>query len=162
MRRLERSGETAALFYLDLDNFKAVNDTFGHQRGDEALLFLRDMLLENSRPGDVIARLGGDEFAVWLDGIAPEATMRRARAMIEAGRELKQFSGESTHPLGISIGVATHDPADGESLDQLLARADAAMYVVKNRGKGGIEMAPPLRVSRSGGAGDAAKREDSA
>ncbi len=148
LRRLERSGETAALFYMDLDNFKAVNDTFGHQRGDEVLLFLRDMLIEHSRPGDVIARLGGDEFALWLDGIRPEATVRRAETLMRESRALERFSADAICPLGLSVGIATYDPAAGETLDQLLARADAAMYAVKNRGKGGIEMAPPCGCDR--------------
>ena len=65
--RLERANQTASMFYVDMDNFKRVNDVHGHQAGDEAILFLRDMLINFSRPGDLIARLGGDEFAMWLD-----------------------------------------------------------------------------------------------
>ena len=144
LRRLEHSGETAALFYMDLDNFKAVNDTFGHQRGDEVLLFLRDMLIEYSRPADVIARLGGDEFAMWLDGIVPEATERRAGMLLDKSKALEAFSADPGNPLGLSIGIATYDPGTGEPLDDLLARADAAMYAVKNSGKGGIELAQPF------------------
>jgi len=87
--RLERTRETAALFFVDMDNFKLVNDIHGHQAGDDAILFLRDLLMEMSRPGDVIARLGGDEFAMWLDGISPEVSEKRASRLIEASETLR-------------------------------------------------------------------------
>lgn len=141
LRRLEHAQGGAALYYVDLDNFKAVNDRHGHQHGDEALVALRDMLLEHSRPGDMIARIGGDEFVMWLDGIGPEVAESRAQRLIEASERLHRFSEGLEHPLGISVGVAVYDPAAKESLDELLARADVAMYSVKRRGKGGFEMA---------------------
>ncbi|MCS5655396.1 MAG: diguanylate cyclase [Dehalococcoidia bacterium] len=141
--RLERSRDTAALFFVDMDNFKRVNDVHGHQAGDDALLYLRDLLMEMSRPGDVIARLGGDEFAMWLDGISREVSEKRAARLIKASQALRKFSGDDDHPLGISVGVAIYDPEDNESLDSLMIRADAAMYEVKNAGKGGYHMAGP-------------------
>jgi len=143
LRRLARSNTSAALYYVDLDNFKAVNDLHGHHRGDEALMALRDLLLEYSRPGDVIARIGGDEFVMWLDGILPDVAEVRARQLIEASRRLRVFSEGAEKQLGLSVGVAVYDPLTRESLDELLARADVAMYAVKHRGKGGYEMAPP-------------------
>jgi diguanylate cyclase (GGDEF)-like protein len=143
LRRLEHAQGCAALYYVDLDNFKAVNDRHGHQRGDEALVAVRDLLLEHSRPGDMIARIGGDEFVMWLDGIDADVAESRARRLIEASERLHLFSEGAEHPLGISVGVAVHDPATGETLDELLARADVAMYSVKRRGKGGFEMARP-------------------
>lgn len=141
--RLERANQTASMFYVDMDNFKRVNDVHGHQAGDEAILYLRDMLINFSRPGDLIARLGGDEFAMWLDGIDEETSRKRAGQLIETSKQMVTMSGDEDHPLGISIGVAFFDPKSGESLDDLLARADAAMYSVKKRSKGGFEMAPP-------------------
>ena len=141
--RLERNRNTAALFFVDMDNFKRVNDVHGHQAGDDALLYLRDLLMEMSRPGDVIARLGGDEFAMWLDGISREVSEKRAARLIKASQALRKFSGDDDHPLGISVGVAIYDPEDNESLDSLMIRADAAMYEVKNAGKGGYHMAGP-------------------
>ena len=141
--RLERSRQSAALFYVDMDNFKRVNDAHGHQVGDDAIMFLRDMLMDFSRPGDVIARLGGDEFAMWLDGISADVTESRANDLIEKSRAMDQFSGDADHPLGISVGIALFDPDTGESLDDLVARADSAMYAIKNAGKGGYYMAPP-------------------
>lgn len=144
LRRLEHANGNAALYYVDLDNFKAVNDLYGHQRGDEALIAVRDLLLEHSRPGDMIARIGGDEFVMWLDGISSEVAEIRARQLIDASRRLHRFSEGAERPLGISVGIAVYDPASDETLDELLARADGAMYLVKHGGKGGFQMAPPL------------------
>lgn len=141
--RLERDGKTAALLYLDLDNFKLVNDVHGHQTGDDALICLRDIMLEYSRPGDAIVRLGGDEFAMWLDGISPDVTMNRVDTLLKASEELRKFSGDDSRPLGVSIGVAMYDPEDEESLESLIVRADAAMYDAKRAGKGGFRVAPP-------------------
>ena len=143
LRRLEHASGNAALFYVDLDNFKAVNDLYGHQKGDEALIAVRDLLLEHSRPGDMIARIGGDEFVMWLDGIMPDVAEGRARQLIKASRCLHRFSEGAERPLGISVGVAVYDPATNETLDELLARADGAMYSIKHGGKGGFQMAPP-------------------
>ena len=143
LARLQRNNQTAALYYVDMDNFKKVNDIRGHQAGDEAILELRDIMMEFSRPGDVIARLGGDEFAMWLDNIAPDVARKRADTLIENSKRLRKFSGMETHPLGISVGIATYDPTTNEGLDDLLARADAAMYDVKHHGKGGFRVAPP-------------------
>jgi diguanylate cyclase (GGDEF)-like protein/PAS domain S-box-containing protein len=152
--RLERNREKAALFYVDMDNFKAVNDIHGHQVGDDAIMFLRDLLMEMSRPGDVIARLGGDEFAMWLDGVTPEVSETRAKRLIDASKTMHKFSGTPEKPLGISVGVAIFDPAIRESLEDLLARADAAMYAVKNAGKGGFQMAVPAGTPLAAREGD--------
>ncbi len=153
--RLERNRQTAALFFVDMDNFKLVNDVHGHQAGDDAIIFLRDMLMELSRPGDVIARLGGDEFAMWLDGISPEVSENRAGVLIKASKALRKFSGDDKLPLGLSVGVAVFDPDDNESLDDMLARADAAMYEAKKAGKGGYKMAAPvLAAAKKAGKGE--------
>jgi len=141
--RLGRNNQTAALFYVDMDNFKRVNDVHGHQAGDDAILFLRDLLHEFSRPGDVIARLGGDEFAMWLDGISGETAERRVGDLLAASKAMLKMSGDDDNPLGISIGIAIYEPESGESLDDLLARADQAMYAVKKDSKGGYAMAAP-------------------
>jgi len=138
--RLEREKKTAALFYVDLDNFKLVNDIHGHKAGDEVLLHLRQLMIDNSRPGDVIARLGGDEFAMWLDNISLDTAQSRAEALLDSSVCLRQYSGTQDKPLGISIGMAMFDPEARETLEQLTSRADAAMYAVKRAGKGGISV----------------------
>jgi diguanylate cyclase (GGDEF)-like protein len=141
MARLARAGQSACLVYIDLDNFKLVNDTYGHEAGDAALLALCRTLRDSSRPGDVMARLGGDEFVLWLDGIGDEAAPRRASALSTACRPLAGLTGDPARPLGVSLGLAVYDPARPESPEALLARADAAMYRVKQNGKGSFAIA---------------------
>ncbi|NQU57551.1 MAG: GGDEF domain-containing protein, partial [Rhodospirillales bacterium] len=143
-KRLEHSRQGAALFYLDLDNFKRVNDVHGHQRGDEAILCLRDMMIEYSRPGDAMVRMGGDEFAMWMDGIPPDVMIKRVETIIKASVCLREFSGDEDHPLGVSIGIAVYDPNSGEDLESLVSRADAAMYEVKRAGKSGYHVSAPF------------------
>ncbi|MBI4184623.1 MAG: diguanylate cyclase [Proteobacteria bacterium] len=143
--RLERDGEPAALVYVDLDNFKLVNDIHGHKRGDEALLALTRILKGGSRSRDLLARLGGDEFALWFEYV-DEATVReRAERLLAESRRLAVFSGDPARPLGVSLGIAIYRPNVGESLDALLARADAAMYDIKRGGKGNYRVAPSAK-----------------
>jgi len=130
-----------SLFYVDLDNFKPVNDILGHQKGDEALIAVAQMLMRSTRPGDLVARLGGDEFALWLDRTDDAAARQRAADLLEGASCLQPFSGDPARPLGISIGVAVSDTRGAEDLDGLMARADAAMYEVKHNGKAGFVVA---------------------
>lgn len=134
-------GSAGALFYVDLDNFKAVNDVHGHQRGDEALIALSDLLVLKSRPGDLVARLGGDEFAMWLDRTDEAAAKRRAKDLLETSKGLRIYSGSPDKPLGISVGVAVFDGGSSETVDGLTARADSAMYEIKHGGKSGFVVA---------------------
>ncbi|HEY9163026.1 MAG TPA: sensor domain-containing diguanylate cyclase, partial [Magnetovibrio sp.] len=121
---------SGALYYVDMDNFKLVNDVHGHQKGDEAIIALRDLLYDFVRPGDLIARLGGDEFALWLDGVDEETAAKRCQDLLRAAKVLEKLSGAPDRPLGISVGIAVYHPGRGESLEDLLARADSAMYTV--------------------------------
>lgn len=146
-KRLQRTGASAALLYVDLDNFKMVNDVHGHAAGDAVLQLVRDMLLGNTRPTDLVARLGGDEFAVWLEGGTLDVAEDKARLLLSmAERLLRPRSGNLDHPLGLSMGIAVHDPSHPESLHDLMARADQAMYSVKKTGKLGVAVADhPVR-----------------
>ncbi|MBF0247073.1 MAG: diguanylate cyclase [Alphaproteobacteria bacterium] len=141
-KRLEHDSGTGALFYVDMDNFKLVNDVHGHQKGDEAILALSDLLHDFVRPGDVIARLGGDEFALWLDGMDETAAVTRSRKLLDMAKSLRKFSGSPQAPLGISIGIAIYQPGMGEDLPSLMGRADNAMYEVKQNSKGDFCLAP--------------------
>ncbi|MCR4376849.1 MAG: diguanylate cyclase, partial [Rhodospirillales bacterium] len=151
-RRFKRMGfsktpdaAAGALYYVDMDNFKLVNDVFGHQKGDEAIIALRDLLHDFVRPGDLIARLGGDEFALWLDGVSEQIAVKRCGDLLRASKALQKLSGSPEKPLGISVGIAVYHPSSGETLEGLLARADAAMYTVKQKNKGDFFLAPPFQ-----------------
>jgi len=141
--RLAREQRPATLIYADLDNFKAVNDVHGHQTGDQALLAVRDLLMQSTRPTDLVARLGGDEFAIWLEGAEEQTAIHRCAAILEASVPLARFSGSPDKPLAMSLGVAVHAGTSREELDELIARADKAMYEVKRDGKGHWRLAPP-------------------
>jgi diguanylate cyclase (GGDEF)-like protein/PAS domain S-box-containing protein len=141
LQRLARDGRPAALIYVDLDNFKAVNDRFGHQKGDELLRFVAELLRRGTRPTDLAARLGGDEFALWLEGVDAAGARDRATLVLSLARELAPFSADIARPLGFSIGVAPHDARSGEGVEALTARADGAMYAIKHGGKGGLRIA---------------------
>ena len=126
-----------ALLYLDLDNFKPVNDTHGHARGDEVLVTLARLLEGAVRGGDVVARLGGDEFVVWLEGANEDGGLTKARRLLEAAGDLHRYSADDGRPLSLSIGVVVVDdlPGTESAVETLLGRADAGMYVAKRGGK---------------------------
>jgi len=135
LRRYQRQG---ALLYIDLDNFKVVNDRRGHAAGDAALIGLAKVLAAGGRSGDTASRLGGDEFALWLEETDAMGAAAKADALLAAvKRDLAELSADATHPLGLSIGIALWPLAVGgnDSPAALLARADAAMYVAKRDGK---------------------------
>ena len=132
-----RDGLPVALLFADLDDFKLINDSFGHATGDRVLRAIGDRLVDCVPPEDLVARLGGDEFAVLLDHRAGEAELI-AHRMLAALREPFLIDGR-TIAVGGSIGMVLPDSADAHpSADTLLRRADAAMYASKRRGKGTI------------------------
>jgi diguanylate cyclase (GGDEF)-like protein len=132
--RQEQHG--GALVYVDVDNFKQINDHFGHAQGDAALVATADILRGQLRARDPVGRLGGDEFVAWLDGIDREEAVARAKALQEAGKDLTRFAPGTTKPVGFSIGIAMLRRDEGDTLDALMTRADEAMYRIKHGGKG--------------------------
>ncbi len=141
--RLVHDDMPAALMYVDMDNFKLVNDVHGHQTGDQAILALTGILLDNTRSVDLVARLGGDEFVIWLDGADMATASQRARILLDKSASLSSFSGAKDRPLGISVGIAVRDAGSKEPLEQLVLRADQTMYQVKKHGKGSFGIAAP-------------------
>jgi len=123
-----------AVLYLDLDGFKRVNDSLGHDIGDQVLLWVAEQLKDCLRPYDILARMGGDEFTAVIDGLDyPEQAAIIAEKLIERVSVRQQIDGlEIT--LGASIGIATY-PECGSSLDGLLRAADIAMYEAKRAGR---------------------------
>jgi len=133
---LERAGKhsSLALLLLDLDRFKEVNDTFGHQEGDQLLCEAARRLSETLRDSDTVARLGGDEFAVILPETDEVGAAAAARKLCGALDEAFAVAGQALH-VGASVGIALC-PAHGTDAPTLLRRADVAMYVAK-RGRQG-------------------------
>ncbi len=131
-----RTGRRDGVLYVDLDRFKAINDTYGHAAGDEALRAVARILRETVREGDVVARLGGDEFVVYASGLAQagEGQVLAARLTAAcAAFNARAAAGGARWAVGFSIGVAETEP--GDDLDALLARADAALYAAKAAGR---------------------------
>jgi diguanylate cyclase (GGDEF)-like protein len=142
IHRHERNGHDFALAMLDIDNFKWINDTFGHPVGDEILKGIVDELMTNARDTDVIARYGGEEFAI----IFPDTPLASARDAAERMRELvvrREFPMPQiarTLRVTVSVGVAVY-PHDGATATDLVAHADAALYFAKKNGKDQVAMA---------------------
>jgi diguanylate cyclase (GGDEF)-like protein/PAS domain S-box-containing protein len=127
-----RTGRPVALFFVDLDGLKEINDDLGHDHGDEALRESGVILRESFRGSDIIARLGGDEFAVLaLDTDAQRVDAAVARLLSRVD-QLNERDGRRFH-LSMSIGACVPSPIDSDSLEVLLARADGAMYEEKRR-----------------------------
>ncbi|MCL5116621.1 MAG: diguanylate cyclase [Firmicutes bacterium] len=120
---------------IDLDNFKDLNDTWGHQEGNHALVQVADRLRAHQRPGDVIGRLGGDEFAVLLPGVVEESTAQAlaGRILTQIHEPLRVGSG-FRFSLTASLGVSRY-PDHGRAPDALMRAADQAMYAAKREGK---------------------------
>jgi diguanylate cyclase (GGDEF)-like protein/PAS domain S-box-containing protein len=141
LRRLTTAGGQGTLCFLDLNNLKAQNDQGGHAAGDRALRKLGAILAQSTRPTDLVGRLGGDEFVVWLEGVGADTARTRAEYLIRQCDPLGALSVVPTRPLGVSMGVAIYDGAIAEPLDQLIARADIAMYDVKTKKTSGFSIA---------------------
>ena len=134
MTHARREQRSVALLFIDLDNFKNVNDRAGHPAGDEVLRGTADRLRRCVRSGDALARLGGDEFTVVISDLAsPRAPEVIARHILEA-MSVPFTIGTSEYLLSASIGIAMH-PADGATPEELLRNADTAMYRAKEAGR---------------------------
>ncbi|MGF6224608.1 putative bifunctional diguanylate cyclase/phosphodiesterase [Pseudomonas frederiksbergensis] len=131
--RGERSDSTWVLLYLDLDGFKRVNDSLGHDAGDRVLRWVSEQLKACLRPFDILARMGGDEFTALLDLELPEHAAKIAEKLIERVSICQQIEGMDI-ALGASIGIATY-PDCGANLDGLMRASDIAMYEAKRAGR---------------------------
>src|SRR6185312_14656570 len=125
------TGEGGALLYVDLDNFKQINDRHGHAQGDAALRAAAELLRRSVRAGDLVARLGGDEFAAWMGGLDGAEMLRRGQELATAAVSLQRFAPDADKKVGFSIGIALLRPGCDASDGDLIALADRAMYQVK-------------------------------
>lgn len=131
--RAERPGKSLVLLYLDLDGFKRVNDSLGHDAGDRVLRWVAEQLKGGLRPYDTLARMGGDEFTALIEVAFAEQAAKVAEKLIERVSVHQQIDGLDI-VLGASIGIAIY-PDCGSNLDGLLRAADIAMYEAKRAGR---------------------------
>jgi diguanylate cyclase (GGDEF)-like protein len=137
MAHARRSGKQLAVLFMDLDRFKNVNDSMGHDSGDRLLVQVSERLISCTREGDTVARLGGDEFVVLLPGLAgPQQAVRLASEMLNLLKEPFLLDSLESY-IGVSIGVSIF-PDDGSLAPELLKKADMAMYRAKATGRGRI------------------------
>ncbi|CAK0757698.1 diguanylate cyclase [Azospirillaceae bacterium] len=130
----KRTQQQIAVLFIDLDRFKAINDSLGHQIGDELLKQVGHRIKSTLRSSDIIARLGGDEFCVALFPVASiEGVLSVATKIIEAIQPTVTIGEHSMH-VGASVGISLF-PEDGETIDVLLRNADTAMYQAKDSGR---------------------------
>ena len=127
----ENYDKTNVLFVIDLDNFKNVNDTYGHKSGDQVLIDASKILKKVFRDSDYIARIGGDEFVVFLGNISNENIVEEKAKLII--KEIKEIPIKNNHIVGCSVGVAYSN--NNDNYNSLFVKADNAMYEAKNAGK---------------------------
>lgn len=142
MSQASRARHGLALLFLDLDRFKPVNDIHGHSIGDRLLLAVSERLSAAIRKSDAVARFGGDEFAILLPDLLDAATaVALARKLTESIAQPFVIAQQELH-VGVSIGIALY-PTDGDTLDELIHKADEAMYLAKKCGGGNFQF--PVR-----------------
>lgn len=130
--------EKAFIIFLDLDSFKQINDTYGHQTGDQLLSLAAERLTRSLKKKDMVSRIGGDEFVAFINGLTIDEAIQVAERLQGALCSPFIVDGESIS-ITPSIGISKFTSVD-EDLDTLISQADAAMYNIKNEGKNGIKL----------------------
>ncbi len=164
--RLQKAVESArnfenthALLYLDLDQFKIVNDTAGHVAGDELLKQISALLSGQLRARDTLGRLGGDEFSVLLENCPLSKASRVANILIDAIREYRFIWEDKSYQIGVSIGVISITAEAGD-MNELMIKADQACYAAKNLGRGCAYIATDSDHDANFQDGESIQRED--
>lgn len=134
LARAKRSQKKCAILSLDLDNFKPINDTLGHQAGDQVLKDTAKRFAHALRESDTVARVGGDEFVILLENLeGPEYAAEVAKKLLHLVQQPLRLEGQKAQ-IGVSIGISMY-PENGSDLRELLAMSDKALYAVKREGK---------------------------
>ena len=144
LARSERREKSTAVLFLDLDHFKEINDTLGHDAGDQLLVSVAKRVQGCVREGDMVARLGGDEFAIVLDDVADPNDARQIAEKILADLQQPHDLGQEQRQVGTSIGIAAF-PESGKAADELIKAADEAMYVAKKGGRNDYRLHSDLK-----------------
>ena len=129
-RILNRIRDYTTIAICDIDNFKKVNDTFGHVVGDKVLRLVAQTLIQNSRHNDYVCRFGGDEFVVVFCGASEKSVINRMNAILKNFESITDLEGLT---ITLSVGVSCY--SDGLSLNEAIEQADKALYAAKNLGK---------------------------
>ena len=140
--RTGRTGGRLAVLFVDLDDFKQLNDTHGHGRGDDVLINVARRVSATIRPSDTAARLGGDEFAILIEDVGDESEALGVATRVASALREPMALGRATVHTAASIGVAMGGDAS-ETADELLRNADVAMYAAKTSSRGGVEIFRP-------------------
>lgn len=152
------SGEGTALILIDVDNFKGINDTFGHPGGDEVLIQLSQVLINGSRSTDVVSRLGGDEIALLLPGCSAVVLAARGEQILAEIRS-RRFTVADGRSVVVTVsGGLAHAPTDALDLRSLYAAADRALYRAKELGRDRIFAAGPADQVPAGPTGELVER----
>jgi len=134
LKRCRRYKGVLSVAYMDMDNLKAINDKFGHSKGDDVLRAVASTIKENLRENDIVARMGGDEFII----LFPETEYKAAdRAVKKIKDALKQKKGLREFSITFSIGILTCESCP-ESIDKMIELVDSLMYSIKNHKKDGV------------------------
>jgi diguanylate cyclase (GGDEF)-like protein/PAS domain S-box-containing protein len=141
--RSRREGSGLAVIFLDLDDFKTINDSLGHAAGDEVLIEVARRLDESIRGADTAARFGGDEFAVLLEDVEHSQEAADAAERILEALAVPLVAGHKEIALRCSLGISVAEHESGADADEMIRDADAAMYIAKRDGKGGYRLFEP-------------------
>jgi diguanylate cyclase (GGDEF)-like protein len=132
---VNRKEATLAIFYIDVDDFKKINDTYGHPGGDAVLKAFGEVLQSSLRKSDVLGRIGGEEFAVALPHINLADAIKLGEKLLVKLKENPVSYGGSFIPYSVSIGITLHESSHNTPLEQLFKQADNALYQAKLNGK---------------------------
>jgi diguanylate cyclase (GGDEF)-like protein len=149
LARAARTQTELAIIDVDLDHFKQINDTYGHLMGDQVITEAGELLRANARAGDIVARTGGEEFAILAPGSGLAGAQHLALRIVEAFRR-RAFAGALRIPVTVSVGVVADMITDEAVHEELLARADEALYAAKRSGRNRVVIwTPGLAALRS-------------